>query len=109
LHAVSQQLPVPVVPQTPLVHASLDVHMPIGTLCRHLPVIIEQYAVLLAQSVSKLQLCRQSVLLALHVSPPEQVLGMPGMHEPSLAHVPTGVSVFPKHCVAAPHGTLPLG
>jgi hypothetical protein len=72
VHVVVQQLPVPVVPQTPLTHWSLAVHAPPGFFfCTHTP-LIEQKVELLSQSLSVTHCARHAVPVLLHLSPPAQ-------------------------------------
>jgi hypothetical protein len=80
VHVVKQQLPVPVVPQTLLVHWSFATHAaPAGTFRTHTPA--KQKLELLSQSLSAEHCVRQAVALA-HLSPPGQSAGVDEMHVP---------------------------
>jgi hypothetical protein len=80
VHATEQQLPVPVVPQTPLVHWSLFVHAAPSDRCgTHMPP--EQKVEGVAQSASVTHCMRHAVPALLHWSPPAQGT-VDGLHVP---------------------------
>jgi hypothetical protein len=87
--AAVQQLPVPAVPQTPLVHWSFAVHVvPTPSLEMHAPP--EQYVELLSQSASVVHCMRQAVAL-LHLTNPGQALV-------DVLHAPVPLQVLVVSC-----------
>jgi hypothetical protein len=103
---MEQQLPVPVVPQTPLVHWSLFVHvLPSGFCATHVPP--EQKVELLSQSLSLRHCERQAVPVLLHLSPLAQ-------GAVDAVHVPEPLQVLVVSCPllqdgAAPHVVMLVG
>jgi hypothetical protein len=106
LHAaVQQREPVPPMPQTPLVHWSIALHVapapPFATQVPETPGFVQYVVAGSAQSVSMPHEPRHAEPLA-HLTAPGHALGLPGLHEPDPLHVPAGVSWPFKH-EALPH------
>jgi hypothetical protein len=100
--AAAQQLPVPVVPQMPLVHwfAALQV-APFPPVPTHVPVApgFMQKSAEDAQSVAAAQDVLHEVALA-HTKPPAHGAAVPAWQWPEPSHVPAGVKAPAAHAFA---------
>jgi hypothetical protein len=107
--AIAQQLPVPVVPQMPLVHWSAAVQVePFPPVPTHVPVAPGpmQKSPVEAQSESALHDVLHEVALA-HTKPPAHGAPVPGLQVPEPSHVLAGVKTPAAHVV--PEQVVPLG
>jgi hypothetical protein len=101
--AIAQQLPMPVVPQTPLVHWLLELHeSPAGFFALQAPA--EQKLLEDAQSASVVHEVLHAVELA-QTKPPGQGAVAPALQVPEPLHAPAAVSMAPLH-EGEPHDML---